>query len=154
MAEHRAGDHLDAEGLHGPLQPPPERDLVVEDGGRVPAREVQVTGRLERGENVVEHPVRQLHVLRRVPEHPQNRPISECTICPPINGSESMSTTERPRRADSMAAVEPRDPGADDAHVGRDLVHGPGGRPRHRVQPKFSKFMRHVWDDSSLPVRT
>src|ERR1700685_564942 len=45
-----------------------------------------------------------------LPKIPQNRPISECTICPPINGSESISTTERPRRADSMAAVEPAIP--------------------------------------------
>src|ERR1700733_7125722 len=45
-----------------------------------------------------------------LPKIPQNRPISECTIWPPMSGSESMRTTERPRRADSMAAVEPAIP--------------------------------------------
>src|SRR5580692_6606719 len=45
-----------------------------------------------------------------LPKIPQNSPISECTIWPPISGSESISTTERPRRADSMAAVEPAIP--------------------------------------------
>src|SRR5580693_8927333 len=45
-----------------------------------------------------------------LPKIPQNRPISECTIWPPISGSESMRTTEPPRRADSMAAVEPAIP--------------------------------------------
>jgi hypothetical protein len=28
-----------------------------------------------------------------LPKTPQNRPISECTICPPMSGSESTSTT-------------------------------------------------------------
>ena len=37
-----------------------------------------------------------------------------------------------PRRLDRGGA--PGDPRADDAHVGGDLVHGPGGRARHRVQ--------------------
>ena len=45
-----------------------------------------------------------------LPKIPQNSPISECTIWPPISGSESISTTERPSRADSIAAVEPAIP--------------------------------------------
>ena len=53
-----------------------------------------------------------------LPNIPQNSPISEWTICPPISGSESTSTTSRPSRADSIAAVEPGDPGPDNAHVG------------------------------------
>ena len=45
-----------------------------------------------------------------LPKTPQNSPISECTICPPMSGSESTSTTSRCSRADSMAADRPAIP--------------------------------------------
>src|SRR5580700_1978311 len=45
-----------------------------------------------------------------LPNIPQKSPISEWTIWPPISGSESTSTTRRPSRADSIAAVEPAIP--------------------------------------------
>jgi len=40
-----------------------------------------------------------------LPKTPQNSPIREWTIWPPMSGSESTSTTSRCSRADSMAAV-------------------------------------------------
>ena len=45
-----------------------------------------------------------------LPNTPQKSPISEWTICPPMSGSESTSTTLRPSRADSIAADEPAIP--------------------------------------------
>src|SRR5438094_833747 len=53
-----------------PLQPPPERDLVVVDRCRMPPLEMQVAGWPQVAENIVENTMCQLCVARGVPEHP------------------------------------------------------------------------------------
>ena len=78
-----------------------------------------------------------------LPNTPQNSPISECTIWPPISGSESTSTTSRCSRADSMAADRPGDPGADHAHVGADLVGGFGRGPGDLGELELRQGVRH-----------
>ena len=135
VAEHRAGDDLDAQRAHGPLQPAAERDLVVEDGRRVAAGEVQVAGRPELAENVVEDPVRQLGVFGGVAEYPAEKPDQRvrpsarrlAAASRPAPGAAQAGGLDRRRRA--------RDPGSDDAHIGADLVMSPDGRSCHRVQP-------------------
>ena len=52
----------------------------------------------------------ELRIPGAFPNTPANSPISECTVCPPISGSESTSTTDRPSLADSIAAEHPAIP--------------------------------------------
>ena len=59
-----------------------------------------------------------------LPKTPANNPINQCTICPPISGSESTSTTDRPSRADSIAAEHPAIPAPTTQTSASDLVHG------------------------------
>ena len=99
MLQHRADEHLDAEPAHGPLQPAAERHLVVEDRRGVAAGEVQVPGRPELTEYVVENPVRQLRVTRRVAEYAAEKADQRMHHLP---------ADKRQRIDEHHAAAEPR----------------------------------------------
>src|SRR5262249_45507879 len=69
VLQHRAGHHLNAQRAHRLLQPAAKSDLVVENRRGVTAGEMQVARRAELPEYVVENPVRELLMTRRVPEY-------------------------------------------------------------------------------------
>ena len=85
-----------------------------------------------------------------LPNTPANSPISECTIWPPISGSESTSTTERPSRADSIAAEHPAIPAPTTQTSAVISCTDPEAGRVTASSRKLSKFMRHVWDVKSV----
>ena len=78
-----------------------------------------------------------------LPKTPQNSPISECTICPPMSGSESTSTTSRCSRADSMAADRPAIPAPTTHTSARISCAGSDGRPGDLGQVELGQGVRH-----------
>jgi hypothetical protein len=67
--QHGAEDGPDAEAPDRPLEPAAEGHLVVIDGLGVAGLEMQIAGRPQVTENVVENPVRELPVFRAVAEN-------------------------------------------------------------------------------------
>jgi hypothetical protein len=122
--QHRAENRLDAEASYRPLEPAAEGHLVVVDGLGVAGLEMQVTGRPQVAENVVENPVGELAVFRAVAENAAEQPDQ---------GMHHLAADERQRVDQHHVAVQPSrldgrrqagDPRADHAHVGADLVGG------------------------------
>ena len=142
--QHGAEDGLDAEAPDRPLEPAAQDHLVVIDGLGVAGLEMQVTGRPQVTENVVENPVRELAVFRAVAENAAEQPDQRMHHLP---------ADERQRVDQHHVAVQPgrldgrrqaRDPGADHAHVGADLVPGLGGRPGDLGQVELGQGVRHL----------
>ena len=143
VLQHRAEHGRDAQAPDRLLQPPAEHDLVVVDGHGVAALEVQVTGRAEVAEDVVEDPVRELGVGRAVAEHAAEQPDQ---------GMDHLAAEQRQRVHQHHVPVQPggldgrgeaRDPGADHADVGADLVGGLLGRLRDLGELEFGQGVRH-----------
>jgi len=141
--QHGAENRLDAELEDRPLEPAAEGHLVVIDGLGVAGLEMQVTGQPQVAENVVEDTVRELAIFRAVAEYAAEQPDQ---------GMHHLPADQRQRVDQDHVAVQPgrldgrrqaRDPGADHAHVGADLVRGPGGRPGDFGQVELGEGVRH-----------
>jgi hypothetical protein len=96
--QHGAEDRLDAEAPDRPLEPAAEGYLVVVDGLGVAGLEVQVTGRPQGAENVVEDPVGELPVFRAVAENAAEQPDQ---------GMHHLPADERQRVDQHHVAVQP-----------------------------------------------
>ena len=104
---------------------------------------MQVTGWSQVAENVVEDSVRELAVFRAVAENAAEQPDQRMHHLP---------ADERQRVDQHHVAVQPgrldgrrqaRDPGADHAHVGADLMRGFGGRLGDLGQVELGQGVRH-----------
>ena len=134
----------DTQASDGLLQPPAEYHLVVVDGHRVTALEMQVLSEVP--ENVVENPVSELGVIRAVAEDPAEQADQ---------GMDHLAADQRQRIHQDHVPVQPGgldgrrqpgDPGADHAHVGADLVDGFGpddGWPGDLGEFQLRQGMRH-----------
>ena len=104
---------------------------------------MQVTGQPQVAENVVEDTVRELAIFRAVAEYAAEQPDQ---------GMHHLPADQRQRVDQDHVPVQPgrldgrrqaRDPGADHAHVGADLVRGPGGRPGDFGQVEHGEGVWH-----------